>query len=51
MAEELVRLTNENDEMEEQVQEIPQLRIQLKVSAADMGRDLLNIMEEVSLRG
>ncbi|XP_012696646.2 TATA element modulatory factor isoform X2 [Clupea harengus] len=30
MAEELVRLTNENDEMEEQVQEIPQLRIQLK---------------------
>ncbi|XP_061689025.1 TATA element modulatory factor isoform X2 [Syngnathoides biaculeatus] len=30
MAEEMVRLTNQNDEMEEQVTEIPKLRIQLK---------------------
>lgn len=32
MAEELVRLTNQNDEMEEKVKEIPKLKIQLKVS-------------------
>lgn len=32
MAEELVRLTNQNDEMEGKVKEIPKLRIQLKVS-------------------
>ena len=31
MAEELVRLTNQNDEMEEKVKEIPKLKIQLKV--------------------
>uniref|UniRef100_A0A667YKD3 TATA element modulatory factor 1 n=1 Tax=Myripristis murdjan TaxID=586833 RepID=A0A667YKD3_9TELE len=30
MAEELVRLTNQNDEMEDKVKEIPKLRIQLK---------------------
>uniref|UniRef100_A0A3B4VIL7 TATA element modulatory factor 1 n=1 Tax=Seriola dumerili TaxID=41447 RepID=A0A3B4VIL7_SERDU len=30
MAEELVRLTNQNDEMEEKVKEIPKLKIQLK---------------------
>ncbi|XP_028854809.1 TATA element modulatory factor [Denticeps clupeoides] len=30
MAEELVRLTNQNDEMEEKVKEIPKLRVQLK---------------------
>lgn len=33
MAEELVRLTNQNDEMEEKVKEIPKLKIQLKVRA------------------
>lgn len=33
MAEELVRLTNQNDDMEEKVKEIPKLRIQLKVNA------------------
>lgn len=32
MAEELVRLTSQNDEMEEKVKEIPKLKIQLKVS-------------------
>lgn len=31
MAEELVRLTNQNDEMEEKVKEIPKLKVQLKV--------------------
>ncbi|KAJ0068827.1 hypothetical protein NL108_012063, partial [Boleophthalmus pectinirostris] len=30
MAEELVRLTNQNDDMEEKVKEIPKLRVQLK---------------------
>ncbi|XP_063071019.1 TATA element modulatory factor [Engraulis encrasicolus] len=30
MAEELVRLTNQNDEMEDKVKEIPKLRVQLK---------------------
>ncbi|XP_067287015.1 TATA element modulatory factor isoform X2 [Pseudorasbora parva] len=30
MAEELVRLTNQNDEMEDQVKEIPRLKVQLK---------------------
>ncbi|XP_036387596.1 TATA element modulatory factor isoform X1 [Megalops cyprinoides] len=30
MAEELVKLTNQNDEMEEKVKEIPKLRVQLK---------------------
>ncbi|MFT7801451.1 TATA element modulatory factor [Arapaima gigas] len=30
MAEELVKLTNQNDEMEEKVKEIPRLRVQLK---------------------
>ncbi|KAI4882581.1 hypothetical protein NFI96_022170 [Prochilodus magdalenae] len=30
MAEELVRLTNQNDEMEDKVKEIPRLRVQLK---------------------
>lgn len=33
MAEELVKLTNQNDELEEKVREIPKLRAQLKVSA------------------
>lgn len=32
MAEELVRLTNQNDEMEDKVKDIPKLRVQLKVS-------------------
>lgn len=32
MAEELVKLTNENDELEEKVKEVPKLRAQLKVS-------------------
>lgn len=31
MAEELVRLTSQNDEMEEKVNEIPKLKVQLKV--------------------
>lgn len=31
MAEELVRLTNQNDEMESKVKEIPKLKVQLKV--------------------
>lgn len=31
MAQELVRLTNQNDEMEEKVKDIPKLKIQLKV--------------------
>ncbi len=31
MSEELVRLTNQNDEMESQVKEIPKLKVQLKV--------------------
>lgn len=31
MAEELVRLTNQNDDMEDKVKEIPKLKIQLKV--------------------
>lgn len=31
MAQELVRLTNQNDEMEEKVKEIPKLKVQLKV--------------------
>lgn len=33
MAEELVRLTHQNDEMDEQVKEIPILKVQLKVRA------------------
>lgn len=33
MAEELVRLTNQNDDMEEKVKEIPKLRILLKVNS------------------
>lgn len=33
MAEELVRLTNQNDEMDEMVKEIPKLKVQLKVRA------------------
>lgn len=32
MAEELVKLTNQNDELEEKVREIPKLRTQLRVS-------------------
>lgn len=31
MAEELVRLTSQNDEMEEKVKEIPKLKVLLKV--------------------
>lgn len=31
MAEELVRLTSQNDDMEEKVKEIPKFKIQLKV--------------------
>lgn len=31
MSEELVRLTNQNEEMDEMVQEIPKLKVQLKV--------------------
>lgn len=42
MAEELVRLTNQNDEMEEKVKEIPKLKIQLKVSHIS-GNGYLNI--------
>lgn len=42
MAEELVRLTNQNDEMEEKVKEIPKLKIQLKVNA-----EILNIVSEI----
>lgn len=42
MAEELVRLTNQNDEMEEKVKEIPKLKIQLKVSRTS-GNGYLNI--------
>lgn len=36
MAEELVKLTNQNDELEEKVKEIPKLRAQLKVSVCLM---------------
>lgn len=36
MAEELVRLTSQNDEMEEKVKEIPKLKIQLKVRAVNL---------------
>lgn len=32
MSEELVKLTNQNDELEEKVKEIPKLRVQLRVS-------------------
>lgn len=32
MAEELVRLTNQNDDLEDNVKEIPRLRVLLKVS-------------------
>lgn len=32
MAEELVKLTNQNDDLEEKVKEIPRLRTQLRVS-------------------
>lgn len=35
MAEELVRLTNQNEEMEEKVTEIPKLMVQLKVQEAN----------------
>lgn len=42
MAEELVRLTSQNDEMEEKVKEIPKLKIQLKVSRTS-GNGYLNI--------
>lgn len=35
MSEELVRLTNQNDEMEEKVTEIPKLKVQLKVQEAN----------------
>lgn len=42
MAEELVRLTSQNDEMEEKVKEIPKLKIQLKVSCTS-GNGYLNI--------
>lgn len=35
MAEELVRLTNQNDDMDEKVKEIPTLKIQLKVKVTD----------------
>lgn len=31
MAEELVKLTNQNDDLEEKVKEIPKLRVQLRV--------------------
>lgn len=36
MAEELVKLTNQNDDMEEKVKDIPRLRVQLKVRASDV---------------
>lgn len=36
MAEELVRLTNQNDDMEEKVKEIPKLKVQLKVSVRNL---------------
>lgn len=31
MAEELVKLTNQNDDLEEKIKEIPKLRVQLRV--------------------
>lgn len=40
MAEELVRLTNQNDEMEEKVNEIPKLKVQLKVRPVLVERSL-----------
>lgn len=36
MAEELVRLTSQNDEMEDKVKEIPRLKVQLKVNTSKM---------------
>lgn len=40
MAEELVKLTNQNDELEEKVKEIPKLRTQLRVSILHLGISL-----------
>lgn len=34
MTEELVRLTNQNDEIEDEVKEIPKLKVQLKVNTS-----------------
>ena len=42
MAEELVRLTNQTDEMDEMVKEIPTLKVHLKVSAIKANTGLLN---------
>lgn len=36
MTEELVRLTNQNDEIENEVKEIPKLKVQLKVNTSKM---------------
>ena len=36
MSEELVRLTNLNDEMDEKVMEIPKLKVQLKVGTVNL---------------
>lgn len=36
MTEELVRLTNQNDEIEDEVKEIPRLKVQLKVNTSKM---------------
>lgn len=40
MSEELVKLTNQNDELEEKVKEIPKLRVQLRVSILHLGISL-----------
>lgn len=40
MAEELVKLTNQNDELEEKVKEIPKLRTQLRVSILHLRMNL-----------
>lgn len=40
MAEELVKLTNQNDELEEKVKEIPKLRTQLRVSILHLKMNL-----------
>lgn len=42
MAEELVKLTNQNDELEEKVKEIPKLRTQLRVSILHLRMSLRN---------
>lgn len=50
MAEELVRLTNQNDEMEEKVKEIPKLKVQLKVRPINLKNRLYDKQCNCNLR-